>query len=265
MTKLDETLKFQSFSRVSKVFIEYEAADAVAAVENGLVEKFNESKFSYALDAIANMIQMTVYLPSEEQCDIFKRKTERHIKYIELQRHKIYMDDLASFNDVQSSKSNNAAAVVHTTTTVGDDIESPSSNNLHSLTVDSCEFNYISPIADSNSKLPQLNDNLNSRLQNGNHHHNNNKYDHKSLNLLVFDDNENIESMISSSNDEALSEYKRSENLTIDDNTSSSMSTMSFQYSSSCSNCNQDDLPHNLFQALRNSHVSCKIHSLVFE
>jgi hypothetical protein len=210
MTKLDETLKIQSFSRVSKVFIEYK--DEV----DGIAEKFNESKFSYALDAIANMIQLTVYLPSEEQCDIFKRKTERHLKYIESQRHKIYIDDLVSF-DVQ----NRLNKMVNSDEIPPLSDQSPSST-LRCLTVEN-EFNYISPITDYNSKT------LSDDHMNGNH-----KYE-KSI-PLVFDENENIESMI---NDEA-SEYKRSENLTIDDNTSSSMSTMSFQYTSSSNN--QDDL-----------------------
>ena len=73
---LSDSLKSQHFNRVSKVFIEYE--DPVDLLVN-----FEESKFFYALDAIANVVQVTVYLPNEEQCDIFKLKTKRRLAYIQ--------------------------------------------------------------------------------------------------------------------------------------------------------------------------------------
>ena len=47
--------------------------------------RFDDSRFFYALDTIANMIQMTVFLPNIDQCEAFKLKTKRRLEYIELQ------------------------------------------------------------------------------------------------------------------------------------------------------------------------------------
>ena len=76
---LNETLHSQQFCRVNKVFLEYED-------EADLHKKFDQSKFCYALDAIINMLQTVVYLPSEEECEIFLRKTKRHAAYTQNQR-----------------------------------------------------------------------------------------------------------------------------------------------------------------------------------
>ena len=85
---LCDTLKSQSFTRVNKVFVEFEItneARALNQIKNDEIS-FNKSleysKFSYALDAIMNMLHMTVYLPIEEQCEIFLRKTQRRNQYI---------------------------------------------------------------------------------------------------------------------------------------------------------------------------------------
>lgn len=163
---LTESLKSQHFSRVSKVFIEYEET-ADSQVD------FEDSKFYYALDAIANMIQMTVYLPSEEQCEMFKRKTERYLKYVEAQRIKTEC----------SSKEPSDVPL----------LSDQSSNTISSLIADNdSSFNYISPV---------------------------NEYSKSNM-----DD-----------------DYKRTDTLTIDDNTSSSMSTMSFQYVNSNTNQQSHD------------------------
>lgn len=79
---LQETLKSQNFGRVNKLFIEYED-------ETDFSKPFEHSKFYYALDAIMNMLQMVVYLPTEEQCETFVRKTQRHNSYLENQRNKV--------------------------------------------------------------------------------------------------------------------------------------------------------------------------------
>ena len=85
----DERLNSQHFGRVNKVFLEYED-------DNDLNKKFENSKFCYALDAIINMLQTTVYLPSEEDCDIFLRK---------IKRHDIYMENLNKKRRIQNQDS----------------------------------------------------------------------------------------------------------------------------------------------------------------
>lgn len=75
---MDDLLKSLNFTRVCKVYIETEEKPT-----NNI--KFPESRFFYALDAIANMIQMTVFLPNTEQCEFFELKTKRRRDYIELQ------------------------------------------------------------------------------------------------------------------------------------------------------------------------------------
>ena len=81
----EETLHSQHFGRVNKVFIEYKD-------ETDLNKQFESSKFCYALDAIINMLQTVVYLPSDENCDIFLRK---------IKRHTIYMDNLNKKQKIQ--------------------------------------------------------------------------------------------------------------------------------------------------------------------
>lgn len=158
---LEDTLRSQHFSKVSKVFIEFEKTP------DSLVE-FEESKFYYALEAIANMIQMTVFLPNEEQCEIFKRKTERHFKYVEviIRQKKNLLDQSKNSEEIPL-------------------LTDQSSNTISSIIADNDSFSYISPISDYNK------------------------------------------------NDSSYSENM------IDDNTSSTISTMSFQY---IANNNQDDL-----------------------
>lgn len=74
---LDQTLKGLNFTRVNKVFIEHEdTADLTSS------KTFENSKFFYALDTIINMFNMIVYLPNEEQCDMFVKKTQRHQLYL---------------------------------------------------------------------------------------------------------------------------------------------------------------------------------------
>lgn len=192
---LEDSLKSHNFSRVSKVFIEYEDSQDAET-------EFDDSKFYYALDAIANMIQMTVYLPNEEQCDIFKRKTERHLKYIQNQRQ---------INDYENNSNINNNA----------DLQNDQSSNTISSLID----DYISPISEYNTQTTKS-----ATI---------NKYE-RSI-PLVFDDNRSFnENMINDEDTDRLNDFvndiKRSDTLTIDDNTSSSMSTMSFQYN------NQDDL-----------------------
>jgi ubiquitin C-terminal hydrolase len=95
---LTETLHSQQFSRVNKVFV-YEG-DSV-----DLSKHFEESKFCYALDAIINMLQTVVYLPSEEDCEIFLRKIKRHQLYMEMLANKQRENDIDLNNDLSSKMS----------------------------------------------------------------------------------------------------------------------------------------------------------------
>ena len=73
---LVDLLKSQRFTRVNKVFIEYE--DEIDAKKS-----FENSKFYYALDAIVNILQMIVYLPTDDQLETFLKKTKRHEIYVD--------------------------------------------------------------------------------------------------------------------------------------------------------------------------------------
>lgn len=73
-SSMNETLKSQRFTRVNKVFVEYE--DEVDSLRS-----FEQSKFYYALEAIFNMLQVHVYLPTEEQSECFLKKSKRHALY----------------------------------------------------------------------------------------------------------------------------------------------------------------------------------------
>lgn len=70
---LGESLRQMNFIRVNKVYVDWsEDEDVFKATP------FETSKFYYALDTIINMLNMIVYLPNEEQCDLFVKKTQRH-------------------------------------------------------------------------------------------------------------------------------------------------------------------------------------------
>lgn len=72
-TNLSESLRQMNFIRVNKVFVDWsEDEDVFKATP------FETSKFYYALDTIINMLNMIVYLPNEEQCELFVKKTQRH-------------------------------------------------------------------------------------------------------------------------------------------------------------------------------------------
>ncbi len=82
---IKELLKSLNFSRVSKVFIEIEASEEESAIP------FQESKFFQALDALANLINISAYLPNQEQCESFKIKTQRRLSYIR-QLQEVYLN-----------------------------------------------------------------------------------------------------------------------------------------------------------------------------
>jgi hypothetical protein len=64
------------FVRVNRVLVEYED-------EEDSCRPFENSRFYFAIDSILNLLQTTVNLPTEEQCDLFVRKSKRHSAYIE--------------------------------------------------------------------------------------------------------------------------------------------------------------------------------------
>jgi hypothetical protein len=73
---LANTLKSMGFVRVNRVLVEYED-------EEDSCRPFENSRFYFAIDSILNLLQTTVNLPTEEQCDLFVRKSQRHSAYIE--------------------------------------------------------------------------------------------------------------------------------------------------------------------------------------
>ena len=113
---VNDMLRTLNFTRVCKVFIETEEKPS------GDVN-FLETRFFYALDATANMIHMSVYLPNDEQCELFKLKAKRRLDYIELQNQLIKKsrvfnktredsEDLISLSDINVSESSSASSTV---------------------------------------------------------------------------------------------------------------------------------------------------------
>lgn len=73
-SNLMDTLRQMNFTRVNKVFVDWtETSD-----DESSTTPFETSKFYYTLDTIINMLNMVVYLPNEEQCNLFVKKTQRH-------------------------------------------------------------------------------------------------------------------------------------------------------------------------------------------
>jgi len=70
---LSDSLRQMNLIRVNKVFVDWSEDQEVFKTVG-----FVNSKFYYALDTIINMLSMTVYLPNEEQCELFVKKTQRH-------------------------------------------------------------------------------------------------------------------------------------------------------------------------------------------
>lgn len=133
---LSDTLQNQSFLRVNRVFVEYKD-------ESDLKKPFENSKFYYALDTIMNMLQMSVYLPIEEQCEVFLRKTRRHNEYIENQR---------KLSEIRHANSANEEATLDCYETLA------SEQTLSSIVSD---FNQqTSPKLDANKKLDENEDSM---------------------------------------------------------------------------------------------------------
>lgn len=70
---LGDSLRHMNFVRVNKLFVDWSEDEDVFRKT-----PFETSKFFYALDTIINMLAMIVYLPTEEQCELFLKKTQRH-------------------------------------------------------------------------------------------------------------------------------------------------------------------------------------------
>lgn len=130
----NESLNSQQFVRVNKVFLEYED-------EIDLNKKFENSKFCYALDAIINMLQTVVYLPSEEECDIFLRK---------IKRHDIYMEHLSKKRRMQQN----------------DFDETPNQLQVEENTVDSYSYETIGSIQSTVNTFENDNNSLPEKVKN---------------------------------------------------------------------------------------------------
>ncbi|CAF0833958.1 unnamed protein product [Brachionus calyciflorus] len=76
---LDDCVQDVNFTRVNKVFVEYQ--DELDCQKN-----FESSKFYYSLDTLMNFSTISVYLPSDEQCEIFVKKSKRHAEYVKFKR-----------------------------------------------------------------------------------------------------------------------------------------------------------------------------------
>lgn len=130
---LNETLRSQNFTRVNKVFVEYED-------ETDLSKTFESSKFYYALDTIMNMLQLVIYLPIDEQCEIFLRKTKRQNDYIEVQRRLMETHSLKSDINVQNDEntidSYDTVASEQTVSSVIGEVSQADSNKLDQTAMD---------------------------------------------------------------------------------------------------------------------------------
>ena len=145
---INEPLRTQNFSRVSKVFIEFEESYEC-------MSQFEFTPFYYALDAITNMIELTVYLPDEEQCEIFRRRARRHSSYHETNRLPLKKkDNYDDWDDEIEPRSDITKEAKHKTQEAIDNLFNDQSlNTISSLIADneSSSFNYPSPITKPSS------------------------------------------------------------------------------------------------------------------
>ena len=121
---LDECVRDVNFSRVNKIFVEYEN-------EQDAQKSFELSKFYYSLDTLMNMLNISVYLPNDEQCEQFVKKSTRHSEYLrqrrsESQAHQIMSDDNATIDSCDTINSEQTLSSILAESTSTENPLSPS-------------------------------------------------------------------------------------------------------------------------------------------
>lgn len=88
---LAECIQDVNFTRVNKVFVEYK--DHLDAEQS-----FFDSKFYFCLDTLINLCSISIFLPSDEQCDNYEKKSRRHTEFLKIKRteSQVNSDDTAT-------------------------------------------------------------------------------------------------------------------------------------------------------------------------
>lgn len=88
---LSDCIQDTNFTRVNKVFVEYK--DHLDAEQS-----FFDSKFYFCLDTLINLCSVSIFLPSDEQCDNYAKKSRRHTEFLKVKRSESLLnsDDTAT-------------------------------------------------------------------------------------------------------------------------------------------------------------------------
>ena len=139
--QLTKSLNSLGFLKSNKVFIEYHQA----TTSEGIKEKcFNKNKFFHILQTITNLIPLTCYLPTVEQCSIYNHKLVRRHGLFDKKKilnslltnnneniNKYANENLATYDEVMTARGSSMNAT-KTTLITSDSTLYPSNNNISS-------------------------------------------------------------------------------------------------------------------------------------